>query len=98
MKLFKDTAKEDLHLLYATSVSRATSNMTAINWFYTEVLKATVVDSASTNGAPPRVAGLIAVWSPPGRYLIATRLPPDLGNGLHLIHIPLLSHRCPVAV
>lgn len=45
---YKDTAKEDLHLLYATSVTRATSNMTAINMFYTNILSATVVQSVDT--------------------------------------------------
>jgi hypothetical protein len=37
---FKATAKEDLHLLYDISVSRATTNMTAISMFYTDILKA----------------------------------------------------------
>jgi len=51
---FSSTAKESLHMLYATSVSRATSNMTAVHRFYTDVIGATVVHRIEANGVSRR--------------------------------------------
>eukprot|EP00966_Prymnesium_polylepis_P322002 7378270-Prymnesium_polylepis.1 len=52
--LYKDTSADAVHMLYATSVSRATTNMTAVHKFYTDVLQATLVDSADVSGASRR--------------------------------------------
>jgi len=45
VKLYATYKKDKNNLLYAASVSRATSNITAIEDFYTNVIKATVVQS-----------------------------------------------------
>ena len=57
VKLYADTAKDALNILHATSVTRATSNISAIEWFYTTVVGATLVHSVDYTGVSRRCYG-----------------------------------------
>ena len=57
VKVMSAKSKDDLNLMYASSVSRATSNITAIDWFYTTVVKATKVHSVDSVGVSRRCYG-----------------------------------------
>ena len=54
VKLYSGYVRDKNNLVYAASVSRATSNITTVDDFYTKVIKATVTQSVDLNGVSRR--------------------------------------------